>query len=293
MSTKPLILVTGATGHTGSGLVPTLIAAGARVRALVHTAGKAEALREQGAEVVVADLGYPESLDAAVAGVDRIYLCLFNGPEQANHGRNLIAAARKAGRAAHRPSRRVGLGSQPHHPAHQRGRECAARLGPAVDHPPAHVLSAEHDDGDPDGAVARRDLPADEAGSHGDDRRPRHRRRRGPRPAVAGGRARGQDVHAHHSRVVHHRRVRERAGRRAGQAGQLRGRPHQRRPRIHGGDGDGSLGGRRLHGAVRGLRRQLGRQDIGRHPEAPGSPGARPREFVADFKGAFAGSAAA
>jgi uncharacterized protein YbjT (DUF2867 family) len=99
MSTKPLILVTGATGHTGSGLVPTLIAAGARVRALVHTAGKAEALREQGAEVVVADLGSPESLDAAVAGVDRIYLCLFNGPEQANHGRNLIAAARKAGRA--------------------------------------------------------------------------------------------------------------------------------------------------------------------------------------------------
>jgi len=99
MSTKPLILVTGATGHTGSGLVPALLAAGARVRALVHSAGKAEALRALGAEVVVADLGDPASLDAAVAGVDRIYLCLFNGPEQANHGRNLIAAARKAGRA--------------------------------------------------------------------------------------------------------------------------------------------------------------------------------------------------
>ena len=98
MTTKPLILVVGATGNTGSGLVPTLLAAGARVRALVHSSAKAEALRRQGAEVVLADLGKPESLAAAVAGVDRIYMCLLNGPEQANHGRNLIAAARRSGR---------------------------------------------------------------------------------------------------------------------------------------------------------------------------------------------------
>jgi uncharacterized protein YbjT (DUF2867 family) len=98
MNTKPLILITGATGNTGSGLVPTLLAAGARVRALVHTASKAEALRKQGAEVVVADLGDPSALDAVVAGVDKIYLCLFNGSEQANHGHNLLAAARRAGR---------------------------------------------------------------------------------------------------------------------------------------------------------------------------------------------------
>ena len=95
---KQTILVTGATGNTGSGLVPTLLAAGARVRALVHSPAKAEALRRQGAEVVVGDLGQPDSLAEAVSGVDRIYLCLFNGPEQANHGRNLLAAARKAGR---------------------------------------------------------------------------------------------------------------------------------------------------------------------------------------------------
>jgi uncharacterized protein YbjT (DUF2867 family) len=98
MSTKPLILVVGATGNTGSGLVPALLAGGARVRALLHSPAKAEALRKLGAEVVVADLGKPESLAPAVEGVDRIYLCLFNGPEQANHGRNLIAAARRAGK---------------------------------------------------------------------------------------------------------------------------------------------------------------------------------------------------
>ena len=98
MSNQPLILVTGATGNTGAGLVPSLLAAGARVRALVHTPAKAAALRGQGAEVVVGDLGDPTSLTAAVAGVDRIYMCLFNGPEQANHGRNLLAAALKSGR---------------------------------------------------------------------------------------------------------------------------------------------------------------------------------------------------
>lgn len=98
MTTKPLILVAGATGNTGSGLVPALLSRGARVRALVHSPAKAESLRKQGAEVVVADLSKPETLEPAVSGVDRIYMCLFNGPEQANHGRNLIAAARKAGR---------------------------------------------------------------------------------------------------------------------------------------------------------------------------------------------------
>ena len=98
MSDKPLILVTGATGNTGSGLVPQLLAAGARVRALVHDPAKAEPLRKLGAEAVVADLGRPETLGTALAGVDRIYLCLFNGPDQARHGKNLIAAAKKSGR---------------------------------------------------------------------------------------------------------------------------------------------------------------------------------------------------
>src|SRR5262249_38368618 len=70
----------------------------AGVRARVGTPGAAEARGQKGAEPVIADLGKPETRSAAVEGVDRIYMCLFNGPEQANHGRNLIAAARKAGR---------------------------------------------------------------------------------------------------------------------------------------------------------------------------------------------------
>lgn len=95
---KPLILVTGATGHTGSALVPNLLAAGARVRVLVRDPAKAESLRKLGAEVVIADLDKPETLGPALAGVDRIYLCLFNGPNQAKHGHNLIAAAKRVGK---------------------------------------------------------------------------------------------------------------------------------------------------------------------------------------------------
>jgi uncharacterized protein YbjT (DUF2867 family) len=98
MTAQPLILVVGATGNTGSGLIPALFSAGARVRALVRDASKADALRARGTEVVIGDLGKPGTLGPAVDGVDRIYLCLFNGPDQARHGRNLIAAARKAGR---------------------------------------------------------------------------------------------------------------------------------------------------------------------------------------------------
>ena len=72
MNSRPLILVTGSTGHTGSGLIPALLDGGAHVRALVHSPAKADALHRQGAEVVVGDLGKPETLAAVVAGVDRI-----------------------------------------------------------------------------------------------------------------------------------------------------------------------------------------------------------------------------
>ncbi|MCI0816511.1 MAG: NmrA family NAD(P)-binding protein, partial [Chloroflexi bacterium] len=64
-----MILVTGATGNVASILIPTLLQSGQQVRGLVHEEAKASGLRDQGAEVVVADLEKPETLDAAVAGV--------------------------------------------------------------------------------------------------------------------------------------------------------------------------------------------------------------------------------
>jgi uncharacterized protein YbjT (DUF2867 family) len=92
------ILVTGATGHTGSGIVTGLLARRQQVRALVHDPAKAQALKAAGAEVVVGDLDRPETLTPAVSGVDKIYLVTWNGPTGEQQRRNVIAAAAGAGK---------------------------------------------------------------------------------------------------------------------------------------------------------------------------------------------------
>ena len=90
------ILVTGATGNIGSGLVPSLIARGARVRALVRKPSAAPALRKAGVEVVIGDLDKPETLDPAFSGVDRVFLLTPPNPNQVTQAHNGIAAARRA-----------------------------------------------------------------------------------------------------------------------------------------------------------------------------------------------------
>ncbi len=66
------ILVTGATGKVGSRLVPRLLAKGHEVRMLVRDAAKASALVERGAEPVTGDLFAPDTLPAALEGMDAV-----------------------------------------------------------------------------------------------------------------------------------------------------------------------------------------------------------------------------
>jgi len=66
------ILITGATGKVGSRLVPRLIAKGHQVRILVRDEAKASALVQLGAEAVTGDLFEPDTLPAAVAGMDAV-----------------------------------------------------------------------------------------------------------------------------------------------------------------------------------------------------------------------------
>ncbi|MFI5730583.1 NAD(P)H-binding protein [Kribbella sp. NPDC051587] len=66
------ILVTGATASVGRLLVDELVAAGAPVRALTNKPARAALPAE--VEVAVGYLGRPESLPAALQGVDTVYL---------------------------------------------------------------------------------------------------------------------------------------------------------------------------------------------------------------------------
>ena len=74
--TKPRIIVTGATGKTGSTVTSELLKAGYPVRALVHKKDDRSArLQAQGAELAVADMSDVERVAEALKDVQRAYFC--------------------------------------------------------------------------------------------------------------------------------------------------------------------------------------------------------------------------
>jgi NAD(P)H dehydrogenase (quinone) len=73
---KPRVIVTGATGKTGSVVVSELLKADYRVRAVVHHEDSRSArLKAQGAEIAVADMSDVERIANALKGVQRAYYC--------------------------------------------------------------------------------------------------------------------------------------------------------------------------------------------------------------------------
>jgi uncharacterized protein YbjT (DUF2867 family) len=91
------VLVTGATGTVSTALLAELKGKpGIHIRALVHNAGKAAALVEEGYEVVVGDLEEPDSLDEAFEGVDILFLLTPASALEPSMGSNAVNAARKA-----------------------------------------------------------------------------------------------------------------------------------------------------------------------------------------------------
>jgi uncharacterized protein YbjT (DUF2867 family) len=89
-----MILVTRATGHVGKELVPQLLEIGQPVRVLVRDERKVAHLGEQ-VECIVGDLGKPETLAAAMAGVDGMFLVTMSHGTQ--HDINAVEAAKRAG----------------------------------------------------------------------------------------------------------------------------------------------------------------------------------------------------
>jgi uncharacterized protein YbjT (DUF2867 family) len=97
MSDKLKVLVTGATGNTGSLLVPELLQAGIDVRIFVRDETKADNLKKLGAKVIKGDLDKPETITDAVSDVDKIYLLTWNGETALQQAKNVINAAVKNG----------------------------------------------------------------------------------------------------------------------------------------------------------------------------------------------------
>ncbi|HEX4166353.1 MAG TPA: NmrA family NAD(P)-binding protein [Bryobacteraceae bacterium] len=73
---KPRIVVTGATGKTGSVVVTELLKVGYPVRAMVHREdGRSARLKAQGAEIAVVDMSDVERVADALKDVQRTYYC--------------------------------------------------------------------------------------------------------------------------------------------------------------------------------------------------------------------------
>ena len=81
MPADDLILVTGATGNTGSALLQQLDARGARVRAMVRSHKDAARLPGTAVATFVANFDDPASLAAALEGVARAYLVTPSTPQ--------------------------------------------------------------------------------------------------------------------------------------------------------------------------------------------------------------------
>ena len=99
-STQPRLLVTGASGQLGRLVVEQLLLAApaGTVAAMVRSPEAGEPLAARGVAVRVADYDHPETLDAALAGIERVLLISSSavGARVAQH-RNVIEAAKRAG----------------------------------------------------------------------------------------------------------------------------------------------------------------------------------------------------
>ena len=92
-----MILVTGANGTVGSAVVPALLARGASVRVLVRDAAKATSAFGDGVEVVEGDLSDVAAFEAALDGVDKVFLNTPSLDGFVDLQRPLIDAAARAG----------------------------------------------------------------------------------------------------------------------------------------------------------------------------------------------------
>ncbi len=91
-----MIMITGATGNNGQELVRQLTAMDQRVRAFVRKPAEAAHLKDPRIELAVGDYDRPETLDAALQGVEKAFLLTPVAERSAHWQRAFIQAARRA-----------------------------------------------------------------------------------------------------------------------------------------------------------------------------------------------------
>ena len=98
MSTKPRILVIGATGKVGGKTLQHLQMAGdSQPVAAVRSAEKADAFKQQGIETIILDLDKPETLAPALKNIDRALLLTGYTVDFLRQSKRFIDAAKRAG----------------------------------------------------------------------------------------------------------------------------------------------------------------------------------------------------
>ncbi|EIE76735.1 hypothetical protein G6F46_003147 [Rhizopus delemar] len=103
MSTVKLVAVTGITGKQGGAVARKLLELGHRVRGLTRNASSPSAIKlaQSGIEMVSADMEDVDSLKAAFAGADSVFVVttpgVFNAKIEVKQGRNAADAAKATG----------------------------------------------------------------------------------------------------------------------------------------------------------------------------------------------------
>src|SRR5690242_14738700 len=92
-----MILITGATGNVGVPLVRELLAAGHQVRAFVTDVADARTKLGERVELAKGDFADARSVEAALAGVERLYLLAPAGPDLPAWEAAFLDAAKRAG----------------------------------------------------------------------------------------------------------------------------------------------------------------------------------------------------
>ena len=92
-----MILVTGATGKTGSATAKSLSDMGEKFRVLIRNEAKKQELESLGAEVVIGSIENVEAVEQSMDGIDTVLILLPNSEGQLKLEKQLVDSAKQSG----------------------------------------------------------------------------------------------------------------------------------------------------------------------------------------------------